>query len=50
MRGMFKIITMGMLVAAVLPAMAKEPWARLMKFIRPSVTDSPHASTNSNMP
>src|SRR5271156_4924484 len=30
--------------------MAKAPWARLMKFINPSVTDNPLASTNSSMP
>src|SRR5580698_11389875 len=30
--------------------MAKAPCARLMKFIRPSVTESPHASTNSSIP
>src|SRR5580704_12546978 len=32
------------------PTMAKAPCARLMKFINPSVTESPLASTNSNMP
>ena len=32
------------------PTIAKAPWARLMKFISPSVTDSPLASTNSSMP
>src|SRR3954462_10387128 len=30
--------------------MAKAPWARLTKFIKPKVTASPHASTNSSMP
>ena len=32
------------------PAIANAPWARLTKFINPSVTASPHASTNSSMP
>src|SRR5262249_4470796 len=32
------------------PAMANAPWARLTKFISPSVTASPHASTNSSIP
>ncbi len=32
------------------PAIANAPCARLTKFISPSVTDSPHATTNSSMP